>query len=231
MAALLCVSYAQAEDLTTLSGKTYKNAQVTRATSESVTVKHSAGIATVAAADLPDDMRTKYCPEPSTNAVVQQKADWDFYILGSVRHVLPDGIRMDAGVISRADCQTRAAIQRQKAESDRRREAAQRRERENPPPQKPRQYMGNNYREFALINDYQHRVEDENPNMPYPHDEECVVLGPGPGLVDNDTWKGVAYACGTYQYGSKTLRCYALTKEAAQARLKPPAQSAAAQAP
>jgi len=48
------------EDITTMSGKSYKNASITRTTPVSITVAHDTGISTISYSDLPVDVRVKY---------------------------------------------------------------------------------------------------------------------------------------------------------------------------
>mgnify|MGYP001074257238 CR=1 FL=1 len=54
---------AGAADLTTKSGKVYKNYDVDRATPYGVAIFHDGGSATVPYADLPDELRKKYSEE------------------------------------------------------------------------------------------------------------------------------------------------------------------------
>ena len=51
------------DDLTTISGKEYKNYSVKGVSEKGIMVSHSSGVATVPLSDLPDDLRKKYTEE------------------------------------------------------------------------------------------------------------------------------------------------------------------------
>jgi hypothetical protein len=99
MVTLSVVSLVSAEDLTTLSGKTYKNFRITRATTDGITVKHSSGVATVATVDLTDEQRAKFVPAPSTNAAMQPEPTL-YHVRGKVITILKEGVVLDAGIMT-----------------------------------------------------------------------------------------------------------------------------------
>ncbi len=185
---LLSITFASAEDLTTLSGNTYKNARVTRATSESVTVKHSAGIATVSAVDLPDDLKLKFIPPPTTNAAVQSGPVL-YHVRGTVLLVIREGIVLDAGIMTARNYRRLVYL-------------------EKTDPTSKQWFNGKMY-----------QVGGDKPR-PKEHSEQCLILGEGAGIADNDPWSGEVYYAGIHRGRVSTVRCFSKSKEAAEARLK-----------
>ena len=69
LAALVLVG----EDLTTKSGKVYKNYSISGVTRRGVNVEFADGIANVPLSELPDDLREKYAPEVEKKKVAAKK--------------------------------------------------------------------------------------------------------------------------------------------------------------
>src|SRR5438067_723931 len=57
---LIAIVVVHAEDLKTLDGVVYKNAQISNVTPADVTVVHDAGVARVMLQNLPPELQTKY---------------------------------------------------------------------------------------------------------------------------------------------------------------------------
>ena len=80
--AMLAVLSVMAADLTTKTGKTYKEYEIDRATPHGLSIFHESGTAVIPYAELPDELRGKYAKEEkeaphkikTLNAVIAEKA-------------------------------------------------------------------------------------------------------------------------------------------------------------
>jgi hypothetical protein len=73
--AALSVSVALAEDFKTINGKEYKNATVTRAEPDGITIKFSGGLVKIPFTELPEEVQERFHYDPANaaqfNAAVQ----------------------------------------------------------------------------------------------------------------------------------------------------------------
>jgi hypothetical protein len=69
--AALCSSLALAEDFKTISGKTYKDATISRVEADGIVIKTKTGISKIYFVELPKDVQERFLPSPTETSVAE----------------------------------------------------------------------------------------------------------------------------------------------------------------
>jgi hypothetical protein len=73
--AALSASLALAEDFTTINGKEYKDATITRVEGDGIVLRTKTGISKVYFVELPQDVQEKFRPRPATPSAAQRERE------------------------------------------------------------------------------------------------------------------------------------------------------------
>jgi hypothetical protein len=72
---VLSVSLTLAEDFTTIKGKVYKDATISRVEADGIVVKTKTGISKIYFAELPKDVQERFRPAPAATVAAQSKRE------------------------------------------------------------------------------------------------------------------------------------------------------------
>jgi hypothetical protein len=196
---------AKPADLTTLSGKTYKQARVFRVEPDGINYMFAGGIVKIPFTDLPEAVRKQYGYDPKQAASFAQAED-----AAQARTAAQTAGFVDPDLQNKQLAQIGAATNQQLRDD----EAAKQR--------KLASIAGGIARNAMYIRATVIQVLDAGVSVSYririgqsgwPEEDQAepiYIAGLEKNLADNETWEGPVFPFGRFHYEGKTVRGYAL---------------------